>query len=339
MQKIPNYNSKTGICSAPHLVLLGAGASKAACPKGDAQGKSVPVMIELVSALGLQKALRDASIKTTKQDFEAIYSGLAKSRKHNHLTREIQNRVYDYFSELSLPNSATIYDYLILSLRETDTIATFNWDPFLAQAFKRNQHIGSLPQVLFLHGNVEIGICRKHRAKGFKRSTCYFCGKELEPTQLLYPVQDKDYSNDPFVSSEWAALNEVLKHNYLLTIFGYAAPTSDVTAQDLMQESWNKNQMKMLSQVNIVDIKGKRRLEETWAPYFTRDHYCIHRSVFSTWLFTHPRRSCEAFARANLYNQPLRRNKFPRFKSLANLQRWVTPLIEEEKNGHFTGNP
>jgi hypothetical protein len=43
---------------------------------------------------------------------------------------------------LKLPEEATIYDYLVLSLRSPDIIATFNWDPFLYQAFERNRHIG-----------------------------------------------------------------------------------------------------------------------------------------------------------------------------------------------------
>ena len=45
--------------------------------------------------------------------------------------REIETRVDEYFADLELPGHPTIYDRLVLSLREKDLIATFNWDPFL----------------------------------------------------------------------------------------------------------------------------------------------------------------------------------------------------------------
>ena len=37
----------------PHLVILGAGASKDAMPDGDANGKPLPVMSEFISTLNL----------------------------------------------------------------------------------------------------------------------------------------------------------------------------------------------------------------------------------------------------------------------------------------------
>ena len=42
----------------PHLVILGAGASKDAMPNGDARGKSLPVMKEFISKMGLTEYIR-----------------------------------------------------------------------------------------------------------------------------------------------------------------------------------------------------------------------------------------------------------------------------------------
>ena len=76
--------------------------------------------------------------------------------------KEIEKRIDAYFSSLRIPREATKYDFLLLSLREKDAIFTFNWDPFLFDAYKRNAHIASLPEIFFLHGNVRIGICPNH---------------------------------------------------------------------------------------------------------------------------------------------------------------------------------
>ncbi|MHA1748548.1 MAG: hypothetical protein ACTSXN_02865 [Promethearchaeota archaeon] len=45
-----------------------------------------------------------------------------------------------------MTESPTIYDYLILSLRKKDVIATFNWDPLLVQAAWKNRNF-DLPNI------------------------------------------------------------------------------------------------------------------------------------------------------------------------------------------------
>jgi hypothetical protein len=45
--------------------------------------------------------------------------------------------VREYFAQLELPVEPTIYDALLLSLRDKDAVFTFNWDPFLFQAHLR----------------------------------------------------------------------------------------------------------------------------------------------------------------------------------------------------------
>ncbi len=46
--------------SRPHIVILGAGASRATCLSGDANGKQLPVMEDLVEVVGLQDLLERA---------------------------------------------------------------------------------------------------------------------------------------------------------------------------------------------------------------------------------------------------------------------------------------
>jgi hypothetical protein len=59
-----------------HVVLLGAGASRAAFPKGDALGKTLPVMNDLIDILGLSEFLQKHDIKSKGKNFENIYSDI-----------------------------------------------------------------------------------------------------------------------------------------------------------------------------------------------------------------------------------------------------------------------
>ena len=61
--------------SAPHVVLLGAGASLAAFPNGDANQKQLPVMNNLVEVVNLKPLLEKPYINSFG-NFETIYSKL-----------------------------------------------------------------------------------------------------------------------------------------------------------------------------------------------------------------------------------------------------------------------
>jgi hypothetical protein len=60
----------------PHLVLLGAGASLAAFPDGDRNGRVLPLMHNLVEVVGLQPHLENLDIKYKGRNFEDVYSEL-----------------------------------------------------------------------------------------------------------------------------------------------------------------------------------------------------------------------------------------------------------------------
>ncbi len=46
----------------PHVLILGAGASRAAFPKGDRNGKSLPLMDDFVETVGLNSILEEQGI-------------------------------------------------------------------------------------------------------------------------------------------------------------------------------------------------------------------------------------------------------------------------------------
>jgi hypothetical protein len=295
-------------------------------------------MQELVECLDLRASLNAAGF-ADPTTFESIYDELVSTGSNPTLVSEMERRVRSYFESMVLPSDATLYDRLLLSLRDTDLIATFNWDPLLARAYARNRDVRRLPEIAFLHGNVETAVCLKDRAKGFRGQPCQKCGEPLEPAKLLYPVKHKDYTADPFIANEWALLKWFLQRAYMLTIFGYGAPSTDVEAVELMSHAWQENPRFDLGQVNIVDIRPEKQLEKTWEPFFCRNHYGIHKSFTTTWLRRHPRRSCEALAFATLEMAPWRNNLLPRFKCLSKLHKWIEPLIVEEDAGKFSGNP
>jgi hypothetical protein len=338
MPRLPNFDPSKQINRSPHVVILGAGASRAAFPGGDGNGRRLPLLADLPDCLGLGPAISSAGFSPDK-DFESIYDDLATTGRCPSLKAEIEFKAQTYFESLALPDAPTLYDYLLLSLRENDLIATFNWDPFLPRTFMRNRRAANLPQIVFLHGNVDVALCIKDRVKGFRGDKCRQCGQLMTATALLYPVRDKDYKSDPFIANEWSALKKALNEAYMLTIFGYGAPTTDAAAVELMSRSWAGNPTMELAQVSIIDIKPEGELETTWRPFFCRDHYGIHDNLFTTWMLRHPRRSGEALAMATLQNAPWPDNPFPRFKSLPDLHAWVAPLVAEEKASRFSGKP
>src|SRR5689334_4863571 len=112
-----------------HVVILGAGASYASTILNpEKNGKILPLMRNIVDIVGLQDLVLTLpkEYQVLKEDFEKLYSKLAKDNKFKKEREYIEKEVNIYFSQLELPDTPTIYDYLILSLRHNkDIIATF----------------------------------------------------------------------------------------------------------------------------------------------------------------------------------------------------------------------
>jgi NAD-dependent SIR2 family protein deacetylase len=333
MPTLPRIDPSAHTVHSPHLFILGAGASRASTPNGDLYGQRLPLMKDLVELVELEPLLEEAAIPWKGRDFEQLYEGLLKGDENRGLLLKIEEKIASFFRSLCLPAEPTDYDYLLLALREKDVIATFNWDPLLAQAFQRNVKVKRLPQILFLHGNVAIGMCVSCKSKGFFGNVCRSCEKPFAMTRLLYPTGQKDYDSDPFIKNEWEALRKTLSESYMLTIFGYSAPVSDEAAVALLRAAWNTNASRELAQIEIIDRRPEEDIQASWKSFITRNHYSISKSIHETWALRHPRRSCEALFWATMQQAPWKRNTLPhQFASLQDLQQWISPLLAEEES-------
>lgn len=230
-------NFETAMKNKPHVVILGAGASVAAIPNGDANGKKTSVMSGFIDKLGMRDIFENIKINTNSDNLEDIYSELYQRKECRDILTLLEDKIYNYFLEFKIPSKPTIYDFLTLSLRKKDVIATFNWDPLLLQAYQRVKNLTTeLPDLLFLHGNVRVGICHEHKRSGIYDDSCPVCGKEYEKSKLLYPIKKKNYNNDSYIKDNWNALQYYLKDAFLVTLFGYSAPKSDVIAIDMLKK-------------------------------------------------------------------------------------------------------
>lgn len=324
--KLPKYDRESKKMLAPHVVIIGAGASLAAFPNGDAKGNIIPLMNNLITVVGLERDLIRYGIDPLSvNNFESFYSHLVKDHQNDNLVNDINLKIYEYFSNLQICEEPTIYDYLILSLTNKDIIATFNWDPFLLQAYQRNISVGNLPELSFLHGNVLQGVCEEDKIEGYKDSICNKCGKTLLPSKLLFPVEEKDYTSGP-LKSAWVKLSSKLENAYMLTIFGYSAPKSDVAAISIMKKAWNLNKNIKFSSSIVIDIKDKDILQETWKEFLSNENFGVSKSIKDSWLWSFPRTSCEALFDANFQQNPRHENPFKEFKSLEDLQDFVLKI-------------
>ena len=72
MHSPPPLDIKKNTNHAPHVVILGAGASLAAVPNGDVSGRQLPLMKNLIEIVGLEALLVTHGIKDGYDDFEAL---------------------------------------------------------------------------------------------------------------------------------------------------------------------------------------------------------------------------------------------------------------------------
>lgn len=336
-KRLPSLDIQTGINHSPHVVILGAGASCACCPHGDRNGRKLPVMDDFVRLLGVEDVIAASGLDPSG-NFEQIYSEIHRRHISTSLSK-LDDAVRSYFSGLVLPDTPTLYDYLVLSLRPKDLIITFNWDPLLPQAYKRWRHLGHvLPKLAFLHGNVDLAVDRKAQAVRFL-SDSRTVPSGFEPTRLLYPVENKDYVSDPFVKDQWDLALRHLGAAYYVTVYGYSAPKTDVEARALLLRSWRDNPTQTLAEFDVIDIRDEISVMEAWSDFIIGSHGGATNDFTHNILMRHPRRSCEAFAFATLQCSPWREDPFPLPTSLDELEDWIRPLIAEEAREALAGSP
>jgi hypothetical protein len=321
----------------PHVVLLGAGASRAALPKGDANEVAVPLMPEIARELDLVDLFPTDLRELAVTNFEAAFSALSDRAAWPELNA-LEAELHAYFASLELPPEPNLYDLLNLSLRPSDAIFTFNWDPFLmASRGRLVRHVRGerLPRLFFLHGNVLIGWCDRDQASGILGRTCSSCGQLFTPTPLLFPVTQKDYNGHPFIARQWEAVKFYLEECFWFTIFGYSAPATDVEARELLKDAWGTVESRPMEQTEIIDRPDadKETLSENWKPFIHTHHYEIHGSFTDSWMAKHPRRTGEAYRAQFVEASFIDDNPVPDLRDvagLAELVAWFQPLFDAE---------
>lgn len=324
-----------------HIVLLGAGASIAATRRNaEKTGRLLPAMNNFTEILGLKDLVNQVPVELRDNNFEKLYSNLHNLDPDSPMIREIEERIKQYFGAMQLPDEPTIYDYMILALRDRDVIATFNWDPFLYQAWNRNSKFTkNQPAIVFLHGNVAIGYSPEDRRSGPVGYQARKDGGLFQPTKLLYPVEQKNYNADEFTRMEWDFLKNELKKdsgNVRATIFGYGAPVSDVEAVKLLNDAWGTPDERDMEQFEIIDVTDPQVLRDRWNGFIHSHHYDITNDYFKSSLALNPRRTSESYfshykpmtiAESFRHNNPVPQN----FRTLEELWEWHLPLIEAEE--------
>lgn len=316
----------------PHVVILGAGASRAALPDGERNGMRLPLMKDLVETVELTGILKSHGYNYQGENFEVLYSNFSLSEKNRPLLEEIEAAVREYFRGMDLPDHATLYDFLVLSLRKKDLIATFNWDPFLLRAVQRNREFeDQMPAIRFLHGNVANGFCYADNRLGADGFSCPDCGEPYSESKLMYPVT-KDYAQDQAVRTEWADFKKALGRASLLTIFGYGAPASDAEARRLLKEAWGEALPNKLRWFEIVDVRDEREVLDTWKDFFYSHHRRVYRTLEESWLARYARRTAEVYYDMRVaVSAIVEELSFPDLGTLDALRDTFRPFIEAER--------
>ena len=317
------------ISDRPHVVILGAGASRAACPNGDANGKKLPLMSDFVDCLNLRPKLKEWRVDPN-QNFENIFSKLFEQEEKEKMN-ELEKIIYTYFYSLKLPLKPTIFDHMVLSLRETDFIASFNWDPLLLQAYRRNSLKGvELPRLAFLHGNVMVGSCKEHNTVNYIDQTCKICKKPLKPGKLLYPIKEKNYAKNKILKIQWQRLENHLKHAFNFTIFGYSAPKTDVDAVSIMKKAWKQDKLDpILADITII-VPNTDEAYEHWKPFIHSHYIDSIDDFYRSSIATYPRRGFEASWKSNTQGNFVDFNPIPQNLSFPKLWEWYGQFTEAE---------
>lgn len=311
----------------PHVIILGAGASRAVCPDGEKNGAKLPLMRDFVECLNLKPKLEEWNIPQNR-NFEDIFSDLYEKEEFQK-TRELESLIWTYMDKLRLPDTPTVYDHLVLSLRDKDFIASFNWDPLLLHAYHRNSNKGiELPRLAFLHGNVRQGFCEEHKRVNYGGAKCERCQKPLKPTALLYPIKKKNYSENEVIKIAWNRLASHLDNAFMVTIFGYSGPKTDEEAINTIKEHWKTD--KFFDDTNFITTKNEEEVYDHWKPFVNTSHFQIHNNFYESELANYPRRTFENSWENNVEANFTEENPIPTKLDFAELWKWCNQFTKTE---------
>lgn len=127
---------------------------------------------------------------------------------------------------------------------------------------------------------------------GCVRSGCSKCGT-FNPTELLYAVTQKDYNQNDFLKGMWTNLNSALEVAWIITMFGYSAPKTDVEALNLMKRGWGSVENRELEDVEIVNIDSEDNMLTAFDAFIHTHHHLYAQDFYDSLIPNHPRRTCE----------------------------------------------
>ena len=117
---------------------------------------------------------------------------------------------------------------------------------------------------------------------------------------------------------------------YVLTIFGYGAPESDVAAIDLMSKAWGSPEKRDLEEIDLIDMKDQGELEATWDRFIHTHHFRTTKCYFESLLGAFPRRTCEAMCAELREVKFLEYGQVPKFERLDEMWEWFQQLMMYE---------
>lgn len=328
--RLPNIKNRKLL--DPHVVIVGAGASIAAC-KVDKNGMQIPLLKNIHNILGMTEELKKYNFTDEEmQDFELLYSNIYNKKEYSSLQKYLENGVRNYFKKLIIPDELTMYDYLILSLTQKDAIISFNWDPFLMQAYRRNLEVGNLPMLIFPHGNVGMGICEKCHTMGYADTLCSECFKEYDNMPLLFPIGKKDYQGHDIIKYHWKLAKEYLAKAAGITVYGYGVPETDKEAYELMKEAYCESNIKDIAPFTIINLLSEKQIQmDKWQELLDDKMVLFVDKFEDTILWRNPRVSLEHLFDAILQQHPRDREKsFQHFSDIDELHRFIQTINEFE---------
>lgn len=316
----------------PHVVIVGAGASIAAC-RVDKNGMEVPLLKNIHNILGMTDELKKYHFSDEEmQDFELLYSNIYGKAEYASLQMYLENGVREYFKKLTIPDELTLYDYLILSLTEKDAIISFNWDPFLMQAYRRNLSVGNLPMLIFPHGNVGMGICEKCHTMGYADTLCTECYEEYTDMPLLFPIGKKDYQSHDIIRYQWKMAKEYLAKAAGITVYGYGVPETDKEAYELMRKAYSESNIRDIAPFTIINLLSEKQIQiDKWKEVLDDKMVIFAERFEDTILWNNPRVSLEHLFDAILQQHPREKEKsFEHYGDISELHRFIQTISEFE---------
>ena len=326
-----------------HLVILGAGATCAAYPYGDNNGKSIPGMDGFMEKTGLIDEFPKVRGEIeAHHNLEDLYSEWHDNPEKKDLCDKLGETIYRYLSELE-PIGMNLYVKLLLSLTNRDVIATFNWDPFLSASYKRlsSDITHDLPSVLYLHGNVTMGYCSSCKRVGYLHDKCNVCGKTFAPMPLLYPIKNKNYNEDIYIRSAWVDLGKAITHATAITFFGYSAPESDEAAIAMMKQAFCNDSLRNVVEYQLINIDDESVLRANYETFEVKqEHLSIVSSFYDSFIARYPRRSADYLYSCTMLCNPV--GDFDEDEKLAikeddDISKLVMKVNEIDKNALHIG--